>query len=92
MNKKKTEKCLYLSELGGAGVTELEHSCAFRSSFGVCFFNFSQLMTWTKTDAHIQWFLNQTEILQVKNRSRDWAISLLNFECLQEAFSYAVYM
>ena len=43
--KKKTEKCLYLSELAGAGVTELENSCAFRSSFGVCFLNFSQLMT-----------------------------------------------
>ena len=31
------KKRLYLSELADAGVTELEHSCAFRSSFGESF-------------------------------------------------------
>ena len=72
-----------LIRISRAGVTELEHSCAFRSSFGVCFFNFSQLMTWTKTDTQIQWFLNQTEGIELFLK--------LNFECLQEAFSYAVY-
>ena len=85
-------KCLHSSELASAGVTELEYSCAFRSSFGVCLLNSSQLMTWTKTDTLTQWILNQTELLHIKNREGIEPFLKLNFESLQEVLcSYAVY-